>query len=212
MWFPTRECASLTPDPVPTSLTSTGCGSPLENVPPSLQIMFLPASHLEDVVFTDVGQQLVPRRQGGCLSPFIHGADFATTGLYDLHDMDDELLTAPYENETEKTRQSWNDMSKGEYFKLIQLPSQTEESKSVEKKFKATLSSDVEIIKIERIQNQYLFDQYCRTKRHFDEKNPKLRNQRKLWHGTSSDSTNSINTTGFNRSYCGKNGEWFRES
>ena len=34
-------------------------------------------------------------------------------------------------------------------------------------------------------------------------------NERWLWHGTSSTSTNSINTHGFNRSYCGQNGQLF---
>ncbi|XP_041356150.1 protein mono-ADP-ribosyltransferase PARP15-like [Gigantopelta aegis] len=101
--------------------------------------------------------------------------------------------------------QSWNDMSKGEYFKLIQLPSQTAEYKSVEQHFKATLSADFDINKIERVQNKTLHDQYSIMKRNFEEKNPRLQNERKLWHGTSSDSTNSINTCGFNRSFCGKN-------
>lgn len=32
-------------------------------------------------------------------------------------------------------------------------------------------------------------------------------NERKLWHGTANESVSSnINTYGFNRSYCGKNG------
>lgn len=31
-------------------------------------------------------------------------------------------------------------------------------------------------------------------------------NERKLWHGTANESVASINTYGFNRSYCGKNG------
>lgn len=30
-----------------------------------------------------------------------------------------------------------------------------------------------------------------------------------LWHGTSADALESINLHGFNRSYCGKNGEVF---
>jgi len=32
-----------------------------------------------------------------------------------------------------------------------------------------------------------------------------------LWHGTSLDTLESINVTGFNRSYCGKNGTNFSE-
>ena len=31
--------------------------------------------------------------------------------------------------------------------------------------------------------------------------------ERQLWHGTSWDSVRSINTNGFDRSYCGKHGE-----
>ena len=31
--------------------------------------------------------------------------------------------------------------------------------------------------------------------------------EKRLWHGTSPDTFNHINTHGFNRSYCGKNGE-----
>jgi hypothetical protein len=31
--------------------------------------------------------------------------------------------------------------------------------------------------------------------------------ERILWHGTSADALESINLHGFNRSYCGKNGE-----
>ena len=33
--------------------------------------------------------------------------------------------------------------------------------------------------------------------------------ERQLWHGTSPESIDSINTNGFNRSYCGKNGLFF---
>ena len=34
-------------------------------------------------------------------------------------------------------------------------------------------------------------------------------NERKLWHGTAIEAVNSINTYGFNRSYCGKNGLYY---
>ena len=33
--------------------------------------------------------------------------------------------------------------------------------------------------------------------------------EQNLWHGTSADANKSINTGGFNRSYCGKNGMLF---
>lgn len=34
-------------------------------------------------------------------------------------------------------------------------------------------------------------------------------NERKLWHGTANEAVASINTYGFNRSYCGKNGIYY---
>jgi len=40
-----------------------------------------------------------------------------------------------------------------------------------------------------------------------DSENPTVRNERTLWHGTSVYSVPQINDTGFNRSYCDKNGK-----
>jgi len=40
-----------------------------------------------------------------------------------------------------------------------------------------------------------------------DKANPTVQNERTLWHGTSVDTLHSVNDTGFNRSYCGKNGK-----
>jgi len=35
---------------------------------------------------------------------------------------------------------------------------------------------------------------------------PNVQNEQLLWHGTSADTVQHINNDGFNRSYCGKNG------
>jgi hypothetical protein len=61
--------------------------------------------------------------------------------------------------------------------------------------------------KIERIQNPLLFKQYVIRKEEMDRANPGKQNERTLWHGTSADALTSINETGFNRSYFGKNGQ-----
>jgi len=60
---------------------------------------------------------------------------------------------------------------------------------------------------IERIQNPALYKQYVIRKTEMDKANPSVQNERTLWHGTSVDTVPSIDDTGFNRSYCGKNGK-----
>lgn len=77
----------------------------------------------------------------------------------------------------------------------------TEYSK-VENEIKKTVS--VTITKIERVQNPGLYRAYLVKRDQMDQKNGS--NEKFLFHGTAKGSCSSINTFGFNRSYCGKNG------
>ena len=64
------------------------------------------------------------------------------------------------------------------------------------------------IVKIERIQNPVLYGQYIARKKAMVKANPSsVENERCLFHGCPGDVTRNINSTGFNRSYCGKNGK-----
>ena len=64
------------------------------------------------------------------------------------------------------------------------------------------------IAKIERIQNPVLYGQYIARKKAMDIANPsKVKNEQRLFHGCPGDVISNINSSGFNRSYCGKNGE-----
>ncbi|XP_062619962.1 uncharacterized protein LOC134281522 [Saccostrea cucullata] len=68
------------------------------------------------------------------------------------------------------------------------------------------------IFKLERIQNKMLYQQYVAKKKLLDTQNPSgTQNERELWHGTAPGAVNSINSLGFNRSYCGKNAIAFGE-
>ena len=60
---------------------------------------------------------------------------------------------------------------------------------------------------IDRIQNRTLYQQYAAKKVHLEKQNAGIENEKTLWHGTASDAVENINNYGFNRSYCGKNGE-----
>ena len=63
------------------------------------------------------------------------------------------------------------------------------------------------ITKIDRVQNPFRYRSYMLRKQKMDKDNGGT-NERQLFHGTSDESTKAINTQGFNRSFCGKHGEY----
>ena len=64
-----------------------------------------------------------------------------------------------------------------------------------------------QIIKIERIQNPFLYAQYVAKKKTMDQHNPSgIMNERELFHGCPGDVVEKIGHHGFNRSFAGKNG------
>ncbi|KAJ8316973.1 hypothetical protein KUTeg_004877 [Tegillarca granosa] len=83
--------------------------------------------------------------------------------------------------------------------------------KQCEKDFTTKMIED-EMIKeftqahVERIQNRMLYQQYLAKKKMMESQNTSgNQNENTLWHGTSAAAVDSINTYGFNRSYCGRN-------
>ena len=74
--------------------------------------------------------------------------------------------------------------------------------------FKASLAlspsmPNTEVVKIERIQNPRLHQIYEGQKAQMSNGG----NEMRLFHGTAKMAVDNINTTGFNRAYCGKNGK-----
>ncbi|XP_052088539.1 protein mono-ADP-ribosyltransferase PARP14-like isoform X3 [Mytilus californianus] len=102
---------------------------------------------------------------------------------------------------------SWEKMGDKENLKVVQLKPTDQEYKDVSQKFIATSGgTKVTFVKIERIQNKTLYQQFVAKKKSMDATNPKtVNNEKQLWHGFSVDALDSINRYGFNRSYCGKN-------
>ena len=82
-------------------------------------------------------------------------------------------------------------------------PNASEYKKVVEEVSK---TSTVNIIKIERVQNPVLYRQYMVRRDQMEHK--KASNEKLLFHGTAGSSCPTINKFGFNRSYCGKNGNY----
>ncbi|KAI4901592.1 hypothetical protein NFI96_007421 [Prochilodus magdalenae] len=63
----------------------------------------------------------------------------------------------------------------------------------------------VQIVQIRRIQNKSQWQRYCVLKQAVDKKYPNQTNEQFLYHGTTKEICQKINSTGFNRSFCGRN-------
>lgn len=112
---------------------------------------------------------------------------------------------------------NWMSMSNNEYVKRVTLNGGAEFQR-VEKLFlgqvrnglysrKVKNSSGVQIVKIERIQNRTLFQQYAAKKKLLEQQKTGVKQiERQLWHGTMEANLPSIINNGFNRSYCGAHG------
>ncbi|VDI16362.1 poly [ADP-ribose] polymerase 10/14/15 [Mytilus galloprovincialis] len=111
-----------------------------------------------------------------------------------------------FSDSSENVPSNWTDMDANEMITTVILQPYDQEYKDVVAEFKQTSERHYDIIKVERIQNRTLHQQYNARKKLMDSINPScFNNERKLWHGTTLEAVNGINTYGFNRGYCGKN-------
>ena len=97
---------------------------------------------------------------------------------------------------------------KEKHVHLVPLTAGSPEYNNVESQFNKTMvKGRSQIVSILRLQNPVLYQQYIVRKREMDKHNPPgHQNERWLFHGTSPDTLDKINTQGFNRSFAGKNG------
>ncbi|XP_071169430.1 protein mono-ADP-ribosyltransferase PARP14-like [Mytilus edulis] len=102
---------------------------------------------------------------------------------------------------------NWAAMDQNENIKIVTLQPADKEYQDVVKDFQTNMAGNYNsIVKMEKIQNRTLQQQYAAKKKSMDSTNAKgTNNELKLWHGTAMEAVDSINTYGFNRSYCGKN-------
>ena len=89
---------------------------------------------------------------------------------------------------------------------LVELDPSSGEYNKVKEAIKKT--SPINILKVERVQNPSRYRAYVVKKHELDSKGDS--NEKYLFHGTSVINCEQINCHGFNRSFCGKNGEFFR--
>uniref|UniRef100_A0A8C4TQ41 Poly [ADP-ribose] polymerase n=1 Tax=Falco tinnunculus TaxID=100819 RepID=A0A8C4TQ41_FALTI len=97
----------------------------------------------------------------------------------------------------------WEDMQR-ERVKLVNLGPSHQEYLKVQDKFKKTCPRFV-IEKIERIQNPFLWQTYQIKKISLCTKNNNEDNEKLLFHGTAASSLSTINYSGFDRGFAGRN-------
>ncbi|XP_003388008.1 PREDICTED: poly [ADP-ribose] polymerase 14-like [Amphimedon queenslandica] len=92
-------------------------------------------------------------------------------------------------------------------FHFVTLPATGPEYKTAETAFNTTMAGKyAKILSIQRLQNPTLYKQYAVRKKEMEKHNPNgHQNERLLWHGTSPDTLDKINTRGFDRNFAGKN-------
>uniref|UniRef100_A0A4W5QQB4 Poly [ADP-ribose] polymerase n=1 Tax=Hucho hucho TaxID=62062 RepID=A0A4W5QQB4_9TELE len=107
--------------------------------------------------------------------------------------------------------QSWTRME-GKDLEIVALAPNSREYQRIEKEFIATSKDPntntqptIQIVQIQRIQSKDQWQRYAVKKQAMDKKYPKNKNELNLYHGTTKDICQKINTCGFNRSFCGRN-------
>ncbi|XP_041724440.2 protein mono-ADP-ribosyltransferase PARP14 [Coregonus clupeaformis] len=107
--------------------------------------------------------------------------------------------------------QSWTRME-GKDLEIVTLAPNSGEYQRIEKEFIATSKNPntttqptIQIVQIQRIQSKDQWQRYAVKKQAMDKKYPKNKNELNLYHGTTEDICQKINTCGFNRSFCGRN-------
>ncbi|CDQ69550.1 unnamed protein product [Oncorhynchus mykiss] len=153
------------------------------------------------------------------LFKYNHQGETFTVDLKDMQQTDSKgtitrvkrSLVADSETAVIQFPQSWTRME-GKDLEIVTLAPHSGEYQRIEKEFIATSKDPntntqptIQIIQIQRIQSKDQWQRYAVKKQAMDKKYPKNKNELHLYHGTTKDICQKINTCGFNRSFCGRN-------
>ncbi|CAF0802138.1 unnamed protein product [Brachionus calyciflorus] len=116
------------------------------------------------------------------------------------------LDTTKLNNESIQFPSHWSITNSNHDLDLVDLVGNSTELQAVVNDFKAKLqNASVQVIKVQRVQNQLLYKQFSIHREKFTKEKRNI-NEKDLFHGSTEDSLLKICRFGFNRSYCGKNG------
>ncbi|XP_071096159.1 protein mono-ADP-ribosyltransferase PARP14-like [Haliotis cracherodii] len=115
------------------------------------------------------------------------------------------ILTRSEITSNQQLPSSWTLMGI-ESFMEVEIMRGSKEFAEVERQFMETFAGSCDIVKIVRIQNKWLYQQYIAERQKFDNLyEPEYTNELMLWHGTKKENTQMISKFGFDRNYRGAN-------
>ncbi|OCT63241.1 protein mono-ADP-ribosyltransferase PARP14 [Xenopus laevis] len=129
--------------------------------------------------------------------------DIGNRSATDPHGNTKEISrVAKHEGETLTLPSTWDPMGRQQVI-VVPLAVGTQEYTSVKGKFAQTCTRTIH--KIERIQNQALWQNYQIKKKQLDNQYGSTNNEMQLFHGTDQNTVRNVNHNGFNRSFAGRN-------
>ncbi|XP_068694759.1 zinc finger CCCH-type antiviral protein 1-like isoform X2 [Montipora foliosa] len=105
----------------------------------------------------------------------------------------------------------WSSMSSETQYKRVPLSSLSDEFKEVEKLFRKSIKKSVEILRIERVQNSFMWEKYQRKKENMSAERKAPINEKQLFHGTSPNAVEAICKQNFDWRLHGKNATKYGE-
>ncbi|KAJ8007573.1 hypothetical protein DPEC_G00095440 [Dallia pectoralis] len=97
----------------------------------------------------------------------------------------------------------WDNMATGQMLKKVQLIPTSPEYQQVSNGFQSTTAAQFSVLKIERVQNIFLWQAYAVCLQRFRAKNgPDGVGEKTLYHGTKAETCDAIERSGFDRSYA----------
>lgn len=106
---------------------------------------------------------------------------------------------------------NWSSMLSNAHCERVSLSCSSEEFKDVEKLFKGTMKHSVKILKIERVQNPFMWEKYQRKKENMLVSKKTFINEKRLFPGTSPSAVGSICKENFDWRLHGKNATKYGE-
>ncbi|XP_074636892.1 protein mono-ADP-ribosyltransferase PARP12-like isoform X1 [Acropora palmata] len=105
----------------------------------------------------------------------------------------------------------WSSMPSETQYKRVSLSCLSPEFKDVEKLFKESMKRSVKILKIERVQNPFMWEKYQRKKENMLASKKTFINEKRLFHGTSPSAVEAICKQNFDWRLHGKNATKYGE-
>ncbi|XP_068739891.1 protein mono-ADP-ribosyltransferase PARP14-like [Montipora capricornis] len=105
----------------------------------------------------------------------------------------------------------WSSMSSEMQYERVQLSPRSDEFKEVKKLFTKSIKKSVEILRIERVQNPFMWEKYERKKENMSAQRKASINEKRLFHGTSPNAVEAICKQNFDWRLHGKTGTMYGE-